>query len=172
MKLGSLIVTLLFSLVVLVNCSSEDASPRVIPCNENPWQCAANQTCWLNNASEYECKIQAFGVDPGDECLPLAGITTCGHNYICVQTVQQKKGICSKFCDPNDSNHACETGEVCSQVRISQASGTFHACAKTGTSGAGGAAGMSGMAGTAGAAGGETAGGAGTGGQAGMAGGG
>jgi hypothetical protein len=176
MKLGNLVVALVLSLGVAVGCSSEDTSKTsttptpTTPCNENPWQCADNQTCWLNQVNsklEFACLNAAAGVQVGTECLSQVGAPSCGSAQVCLQLAGQTKGTCSSFCDPKDSTKACATGEVCAQVQIPGATGTFMACAKTGTSGAGGAAGMSGMAG---AAGGETAGSAGESGQAGMAG--
>jgi hypothetical protein len=111
-ELARLVVLPAF-LALAVACSSTDPPPASPPCNQNPWQCPAGQTCWAADAvPTYACL--ASGTNKlGEACQPIVGAATCGDGLLCLQIVGGSSGQCRAFCDPMGSGHGCPAGEAC-----------------------------------------------------------
>ena len=143
-------------------CSSDDEDDGgndPAGCNENPWTCPAQQTCWIDSSFEPQCLNSGQG-QAGDTCTATVGSPECGDGLICFQEPNSADGVCVPFCDATDPAHGCTAPATCVHVQI-QGNGTatdFHACFDTsGGGGAGGTggAGEGGAGGGAGAAGGS-----------------
>src|SRR5215207_3866951 len=54
------------------------------PCNEDPWQCPAGQTCWGTdvNGSAFACLNSGSG-KAGDPCQNIVSSPTCGDGLAC-----------------------------------------------------------------------------------------
>jgi hypothetical protein len=117
-------------------CSSSSA-PTTQPCNENPWECPAGQTCWPTASGSFECLNSGPG-KAGSPCLDSAGVATCGDGLACLAT-DATNGSCTPYCDNTNPNHACPAGLVCDTIQLAVSGGAqFQACGGgTGTTEAG-----------------------------------
>jgi hypothetical protein len=88
------------------------------PCNENPWSCPEDQTCWPSSPNAFEC-LNASGGDLNAACNLAVGSPQCLDGLICYQTEQHPMGVCRPFCDPVDPERACPDGAVCDILRLS-----------------------------------------------------
>ena len=115
----------------LVACSSSSSSSSDAgtngPCNENPWECGAGQTCWLKDATSFACLNSGAG-KKGDECVNIQGSPTCADGLLCLQTQLNQPGHCLPYCDNTNTAHACATGEVCQEAIVQGTSLHFHVC--------------------------------------------
>ncbi len=124
-------------------------------CNEDPWSCPAGQTCTFGDAegSSFVCLDSGPGQD-GEACQNVAGSATCGDGLLCLQQAGATMGVCTAFCDPTTTAHACADAAAC--VLVATPSGNdLHVCqpassasgsssSGTGTGGATGAGGSGG----------------------------
>ncbi|MBI2390735.1 MAG: hypothetical protein HYV09_14190 [Deltaproteobacteria bacterium] len=127
MKLPALLF--LGSLIVACSSSEEPSSPPPVPCNKDPWQCPAGQTCWpKDTAGTFACLNSAVGVAKGDECANMVGSPTCGDGLACFQAVGEAKGKCVPFCDTAKTGRGCGAGEACTTVTLAGTSSSFMVC--------------------------------------------
>lgn len=117
---------------VVAACSSEDSSSTTppVPCNKDPWQCPAGQTCWPSDtAGTFKCLNSAAGVKKGDECANTVGAPTCGDGLACFQGVGDAKGRCVAYCDTAKAGRGCGAGESCQTAMLSGTTASFMICA-------------------------------------------
>lgn len=124
------LATILIVGSLFVACSSEETkSTPAVPCNKDPWQCPAGQTCWpKDQAGTFACLNSAAGVGKGAECLNTLGAPTCGDGLACFQGVGDAKGRCVTFCDPAKAGRGCGAGETCTPVTLAGTSQSFMVC--------------------------------------------
>jgi hypothetical protein len=137
--------------------SSSSNGPK--PCNEDPFQCPAGQTCWPNqDLSGFLCQNSGPGAI-GDECQLIGGQVTCGDGLLCMMPLGSTMGVCTPYCDSTDPAHACPDMAACQTAQIKPGDFIVHFCPpQSGTGGSGG----QGVGGTGGAGvGGQAVGGAG-----------
>src|SRR5271155_4865332 len=73
-----------------------------IPCNENPWECTSEQTCWPTSSSSYECLIAGPG---------------------------KLGGTCVAYCSTTVAGHGCPGGQVCATAELGGTGGPeFSVC--------------------------------------------
>jgi hypothetical protein len=96
-------------------CSSK-SNPGTAPCNENPWECTAGQTCWPTSAAAFACLNSGPGV-AGGACKDSVGIATCGDGLACLET-SASNGTCTPYCDNANASHACPSGLTCQLVQV------------------------------------------------------
>jgi hypothetical protein len=140
------------------------------PCNEDPWQCADGQTCWINqNLSAFQCLPSAAG-QIGDECQFIGGQVSCADDLVCIMAANSMFGVCTPYCDPE---HACPAMSQCNTYQMQNSGLQIKACTPSGgAGGAGGTGGAGSGGGDVGGAGGDgTGGGAAQGGAGGTGGG-
>lgn len=127
MKLPSLLLLL----PLLAACSSESETKATPPpCNQDPWQCPAGQTCWpVDTTGRFACLNSAAGVNKGDECANTLGAPTCGDGLACFQAVGDAKGRCVAYCDPAKAGRGCAAGETCATAQLSGTNSSFMICA-------------------------------------------
>lgn len=120
---------------LLLACSSSETSeaPKP-PCNEDPWQCAAGQTCWPKDETvAFACLNSAAGKAKGDSCSNLIGTPTCGDGMACFQAIGDSTGKCVTYCDTAKAGRGCAAGETCTTAMLSGSSSKFHICVGTST---------------------------------------
>ena len=103
------IAALVLGLLFASACSSSSSSSPPTPCNENPFECAAGQTCWTKDGATFACVASGPG-KYGDSCQPVAGAAPCGDGLVCLQTTNAG-GKCAHFCSTTDQAHACSSGQ-------------------------------------------------------------
>jgi hypothetical protein len=121
----------LLPLLLLVACSSEQSSSSAPkpPCNEDPWQCPAGQTCWpKDTAGSFACLNSAAGKARGDECSNTVGAPTCGDGLACFQGVGDATGRCVAYCDNAKVGRGCAAGETCTPAMLTGSSSQFQIC--------------------------------------------
>ncbi|MEZ4438404.1 MAG: hypothetical protein R3B72_04920 [Polyangiaceae bacterium] len=97
-----------------------------VPCNQDPWNCSAGQTCWVNmDQNGYLCLNQGMAGE-GEPCQNLLGSPTCQAGLACVQLAGQTEGFCAPFCDPTDPCKACNNGRNCQ--RYDSMAGSIQVC--------------------------------------------
>src|SRR6476620_12615261 len=84
-------------------------------CSSNPFQCAANQTCWPNeDISSFLCFEAPADKNVGDACNFVGGQITCPAGTVCI--VQGPgEGVCSPYCD---GDHDCPDLAACVMYSI------------------------------------------------------
>ena len=103
-----------------------------MPCNQDPWQCPAGQTCWPKDlAGTFACLNSAAGVKKGDTCANTVGAPTCGDGLACFQGVGEKAGRCVSYCDTAKAGRGCAAGEACTPAQLAGTSASFMICAST-----------------------------------------
>jgi hypothetical protein len=98
---------------LVLGCSNSSGAQ---PCNEDPWECAAGQTCWPKDESTFECLNSGSGT-AGSVCQDSVGIATCGDGLACLQT-SEASGRCAQYCDNTDTRHACPAGLTCQTALV------------------------------------------------------
>src|ERR1019366_1952338 len=131
--ISRLLLVLPLAALTAVACSSSSGSGSgssgTTPCNENPWQCPAGQTCWPTDQSSFACLNVGTG-KPGDPCTATVGMPSCGANLDCLQTQAASAGTCVAYCSESDPSHACPTGVQCLSAYLGSTSGPkFSVCA-------------------------------------------
>lgn len=118
--------------LLVVACSSTSSSTSAPgPCNENPWECGAGQTCWPKDAVPTFACLNSGGGKKGDACSNTPGNATCGDGLACLQTTSAG-GTCVTYCDSTNTAHACASGEACTTAIVGGASGPqIHVCVGT-----------------------------------------
>ncbi len=90
-------------------CSSPTSASR--PCNENPFNCGAGTTCWLDASKSYAC-LPVGAAKKGEACSATLGPQApCGEGLICFAT--GATGVCTPYCDNAIPGRACAGGESC-----------------------------------------------------------
>jgi hypothetical protein len=170
MKLGRIAATLAVTVLAVaglaVGCSDDESTSNggttpPVPCNEDPWQCADGQTCWIDaEGAAFSCRNSATaGV--GDECVNYLGQPTCGDDLGCYQVQGQSSGVCSAYCDPEDPAHGCPASAPC-RTLLFEGDLAIHLCEPPGGTGGSGTGGSgTGGSGTGGSGGATATGGAG-----------
>jgi hypothetical protein len=116
---------LMLGVAAALGCSSSSAGAE--PCNENPWECPAGQTCWPKDDASFACLDSGPGT-AGDACLLTPGSPTCSDGLECLMT-SAAGGTCTPYCDDTDTSHACPAGQSCAVASLSGgSSGQFRIC--------------------------------------------
>lgn len=117
-----------FGLVAACSSSSSPAAPT--PCNQNPWECTAGQTCWPQDlAGNFQC-LNSGGAKKGETCTNTVGSPSCADGLACLQ-LGGAAGFCAPFCDPKNAAHACGAGEGCATITLNGTTSSFMACVPT-----------------------------------------
>lgn len=115
---------------VVAACSSSSSNTAPTPCNENPWECGAGQTCWPQDlAGNFQC-LNSGAAKKGDTCTNTVGSPSCGDGLACLQ-LGGAAGFCAPFCDPTNAAHACAAGEGCATITLNGTKSSFKACIPT-----------------------------------------
>jgi hypothetical protein len=137
-------VLFLFALLATACSSSSgsggsDGGPGSTPCNQDPWECPASQTCWPQNATTFAC-LNAGPGKLGDSCVDTAGSPTCGAGLACLQGVGgTTAGTCLAYCSTTDPSHACAGSAICQTAIIGGTGGAeFSVCVPQATGGSDG----------------------------------
>src|ERR1700678_2664409 len=96
--------TLLAIVVPLALACSSSSSSSPPPCNEDPWECGSEQTCWPQSTTSFACLNSGSGT-AGSACEDSVGAPTCGAGLACLQTSTASGGICSAYCDNTETSH-------------------------------------------------------------------
>lgn len=141
-----------FAVLAFMACTtsacSNSSSPSAArpPCNEDPWQCPAGQTCWPTDTNGFQCLNSGPGA-AGSACDNTIGASTCGDGLACLQFTPPALGTCLPYCDAADPSHACSAGSTCQIIgEGNTGTTTIHACIANGAAsgdGGGAAAGTS-----------------------------
>ena len=117
-------------LLACSSSSSSDSTPAAkVPCNEDPWQCPAGQTCWPKDTTgDFTCLNSATGKAKGDECTNIVGAPTCGDGLACFQGVGDATGKCVAYCAPAKAGRGCAAGETCSTAMLNGSTSKFQIC--------------------------------------------
>jgi hypothetical protein len=116
-----------------IACGSSQSAAA--PCNENPWQCAAGQTCWPQACTcpsgmacdttsctpQLGCIASVSGKRAGEDCTLQIGQSTCGDLQTCV-AFEDGGGACRAFCDPSNPDRGCSADFVCATLTVGGAS--------------------------------------------------
>jgi hypothetical protein len=129
MKIETSILYFIASLTVACS-SSSPSSGAPTPCNENPWECTAGQTCWPKTAAVFAC-LNSGGGKVGSACLDTVGVATCGDGLTCLQT-GTSGGVCTQYCDNTDVSHACPSGQMCATASFVGGGPQFQICVAPG----------------------------------------
>lgn len=116
--------------VFLLACSSSESTPAAtVPCNEDPWQCPAGQTCWPKDTTGgFACLNSAAGKAKGDSCTNIIASPSCGDGLACFQGVGDSTGRCVAYCDSVKAGRGCAAGETCQTAMLAGSSATFKIC--------------------------------------------
>jgi hypothetical protein len=115
------------ALCAILGCSSS-SSPAAQPCNENPWECPAGQTCWPTTGGAFQCLNSGQGT-LGSPCQDSLGIPTCSDGFACLET-SASGGECTPYCDSTNPAHGCPAGLACQTAELLVSGGAeFHVCA-------------------------------------------
>ncbi len=113
-----------------VGCSSSSGASTPLPCNENPWECQAGQTCWPKDPTTFACLNSGAG-KVGDACLDAVGSPTCGDGLACLQ-LTSSDGTCAAYCSKTDPSRACPSGQTCTALTLLGVGGLqFQVCVAT-----------------------------------------
>ena len=130
------------AIALLVACSSSSGSGSPgagqdggggeagVPCNQNPFECPAGQTCWPASGGGFACLMSNASAKKGDVCQNYAGSATCGDGLMCYEP-NTSSGVCAPYCD-NAMGHPCAAGELCALLHLPNA-GDVHACVAIGS---------------------------------------
>ncbi len=124
-------------LAVLACSSSSSPGATKPPCNEDPWECPAGQTCWPSDPSGFQCLNSGPGT-AGSACDNTLGAPTCGDGLACLQFTPPGLGTCLAYCDPTDPIHACPGGQTCQAILEGSGGTTLHVCTGAAAMGGGG----------------------------------
>jgi hypothetical protein len=129
---GASFLSLVLVAFFAVACSSSSASgtgaDASVPCNENPWECPAGQTCWPTNATTFACLNAGPGA-LGAACANTAGTPTCGAGLACFQAIGASTGTCVAYCSTTSTSHPCTGADVCETADLGGSGGpSFSVC--------------------------------------------
>ena len=100
----------------------EDPAPPS-PCNGEPWNCPAGQTCWPTGQGQtYECR-NAGPATLGQTCQLYPDAPTCAAGLFC-----GINDVCTPFCSTSDPNRACPMGLVCLPLTVTGVDGQILTC--------------------------------------------
>ena len=101
----------LIATVFVAGCGSDTGgaggSEGPAGCNTNPWSCTAGQTCSIANQGKTFACLDSGAGKIGESCKNTIDQPQCGDGMTCLQIQGQMTGVCSPFCDPTNSAHAC-----------------------------------------------------------------
>jgi hypothetical protein len=97
------------------------------PCWQDPWTCPDRQTCWFDTMTSLACLNVGQGLE-GQACEPNIGAARCEENLFCLSTAQIQPPVCTFYCDPADTQHACPMNRPCLSVQVPETSITVHVC--------------------------------------------
>lgn len=94
-------------------------------CGEEPTQCPAGETCWIDAAGEaFECQPSGAGKE-GDPCAPTKGAPTCTDGFFCFKPKGADGGVCTKLCDAG--TNPCGANQLCALMEVAGGAQT-HIC--------------------------------------------
>ena len=113
-------------------CSSSSSSASgdggVKPCNEDPFQCPAGQTCWIKDQTGvFACLNSQPTAKKGDACVNIQGSPSCGDGMLCFQQIGEATGHCATYCDNTVQGKGCAATEVCREAQF-QTGLKVHVC--------------------------------------------
>jgi hypothetical protein len=127
-----------------VGCRASSAAAA--PCNEDPFQCGAGETCWPQECTcpssaacdptdctpRFQCAASADR-RPGDSCRLDIGSVGCGDLQTCVAIAGSGVGgVCRYYCDPTAADRGCATGFTCVRLGVgSSSTATENVCLPT-----------------------------------------
>lgn len=117
---------LLFGTICAVFAIVACSSSKSTPCNQNPWECPAGQTCWPSSPTSFACLNSGPG-QIGSTCQDSEGIATCGDGLACL-TTSAASGTCTPYCSNTDPSHACPGGAACATATLIGSTTTFQVC--------------------------------------------
>jgi hypothetical protein len=121
-------------------CRGSEAAAT--PCNEDPFQCGAGETCWpqqctcssgqacdtTNCTPQFQC-VGAADRRPGDSCKLQIGSPACGALQTCVAIAGSGVGgACRFYCSPGAPDPGCATGFTCVRLGVGNSSATEDVC--------------------------------------------
>jgi hypothetical protein len=109
-------------------------------CNTDPWGCPAGQTCAIANEGKAFACLNSGSGKVGASCKSIIDQPQCGDGLLCFQALGAEHGVCSPFCDPSNSAHACANSAACVTMQFA-AVGSTRICQIDGSGGAGGTGG-------------------------------
>jgi hypothetical protein len=120
----------ILALVLVAACSSSSSggsNNTTTPCNQNPWECPAGQTCWPNDQQgDFACLDSGKG-QAGAACMDIVGTPDCADGLFCAPQISgSASGICSPYCDETSAGHGCASGEQCEVITV--VATPVHAC--------------------------------------------
>jgi hypothetical protein len=121
---------LLLLALVIPACSSGSGPAAVppVPCNQDPWECTSEQTCWPTSSSSYECLTAGPGA-LGSTCVDDVGTPTCGTGLACFQSLSSAEGSCVAYCSTTIAGHGCPGGQICATAELGGTGGPeFSVC--------------------------------------------
>lgn len=115
-------------LLSLAGCGTDTnnntPAPQTVPCDQDPWECPAGQTCWTTDGQSAQCLPSGKG-QVGDACEPLQGTAGCSDALVCLRQPGWSAGECTPYCD---AAHPCPNGEPCTPVSVAGSSIAYRAC--------------------------------------------
>ena len=139
-----LVTAALVAMVGVAGCGSDTGGAGgsgggvAAGCNTNPWSCTAGQTCAIAKEGTLFACLNSGAGKIGESCQNIIDQPQCSDGLTCFQLQGQMMGVCSPFCDPSNSAHACPSSAPCVNVQFGSA-GTAKLCQPDGAGGAGGA---------------------------------
>jgi hypothetical protein len=121
-------VSFFFVGAFLAACSSSSSTTGVKPCNEDPFQCPAGQTCWIKDQTGvFACLNSQSSAKKGDACVNIQGSPSCGDGMLCFQQLNEATGHCVDYCDNTVAGKGCAAGELCREAGF-QSNLKVHVC--------------------------------------------
>ena len=116
----------------LAACSSTSGTSGVFaaakPCNEDPFQCPAGQTCWIKDQTgAFGCLNSQPSAKKGDACVNIQGSPSCGDAMLCFQQLGEATGHCVDYCDNTVAGKGCAANELCREAQF-QTGAKVHVC--------------------------------------------
>jgi len=119
-------VALLFSVAGVQACAGEDfeTAPAVEPnCPEDLFSCGEGLTCWIGGepgqagSSFLDC-FNEGSAGEGEACVLSIGAPTCKKDLFCAQFQGQSQGTCARYCEQQNPDRGCPSGQACQNVSI------------------------------------------------------
>ncbi len=110
-------------------CSSSSTPAAPPPCNENPFECPAGQTCEATSLSNTFACLNSGPGQAGASCTSIVDMPSCGDGLVCFQSSAGTAGTCVEYCEPTDPSHACSGGATCTPVAFNGSTTvSFYVC--------------------------------------------